>query len=103
MLYNIYKKRKQKILIYLAYNKQVPQPMPVIEQNYYEKLLVIINSEKLNLEETDNKNLLALQSIPKIILPSGNEIGPLEKDQFIFAENEEDKKFLINNNICKII
>lgn len=81
----------------------MPQPVPSIEQNYYEKLLNIINSEKLNLEGTGNKNLLVIQTIPKIILPSGSEIGPLEKDQFLSAESEEDKKFLINNNICKIV
>ena len=98
---NIYERRKQKILIYLAYNQNLPQPLPKSETQLYTRLSEVLKNEKLESSEEESRDLLVLQDIPKVILPSGKEIGPLEKEQTIKVEDEYDENFLINNSICK--
>lgn len=101
ILNNIYERRKQKLLVYIAYGQSLPQ-VPITELNLYEKVSKLISSEKINVDGTiGNKALHVIQDIPRIVLPSGKEIGPLQKDQTIAMEEGEDKSFLLNNNICK--
>lgn len=100
-LNNIYERRKQKILVYVAYSQSIPQ-VPSQELNLYEKISKLVNAEKMNIDgPIESKPLLVIQDIPRIVLPSGKEIGPLEKDQSIALDEGEDKNFLISNNICK--
>lgn len=104
LLNNIYERRKQKILIYLAYNQTPPQPMPKEEERFYSKLASILNEEKLQHGQERGKEdtaFIVVQDVPKIVLPSGKEIGPLEKDKLIVVEDEHDRSFLLNNNICR--
>ncbi len=101
MLTNIYERRKQKILIYLAYNQVLPQPAPSVELQLYNKLSDIIKKETLEAFADTAHELLVLQGIPKVVLPSGKEIGPLEKEQVIHIGDESDENFLLNNSICK--
>ncbi len=100
LLYNIFERRKQKITIYVAYNKIINQNLPINELEFYKKLINVKEEEKLNIIE-NNDYVLILQDIPKIILPSGKEIGPLIKDQQLYVTDRIDKIFLIDNNICK--
>lgn len=106
LLNELYEKRKQKILIYVAYKKQIPQPAIQKEQDFYNKLSDFFNKNKVNSEEEAQKpnpfTLRSLQTLPEIILPSGKKIGPFEKGQIIeINNNEEDANFLINNTICQ--
>lgn len=101
MLANIYERRKQKILIYLAYNQALPQPAPLVELQLYNKLSDIIKKETLEAFVGTTHELLVLQDIPKVVLPSGKEVGPLEKEQTIRIDDESDENFLLNNSICK--
>ncbi len=103
LLLEIYEKRKQKLLIYVAYKKHLPQPAIQSEQELYEKLIDLVSKEKINLSTSKSgQSLVSLQKIPEIILPSGKRIGPFEKDQVIdIKTDEEDTKFLISNSICK--
>ncbi len=103
---DFFEKRKQKILIYVAYNKQIPQPISNNEIEFYNIILQAVKSEKLDMSANDKNNIHALKStkdIPEIVLPSGNKIGPLKKDQIIDAENEQDRSYLIENSICEKI
>jgi DNA replication initiation complex subunit (GINS family) len=104
ILSEFYEKRKQKILIYIAYNKQLPQPISNSEIEFYNKVLQAVKSEKLDLTKKGVKNthvLKSLKDIPEIILPSGNKVGPLTKDQIIDTLGEQDRKYLIENTICE--
>ncbi len=103
LLLEIYEKRKQKLLIYVAYKKHLPQPAIPSEQELYERLAELVNKEKINFGAFKNtQSLVSLQKIPEIILPSGKKIGPFEKDQIVEAKvDDEDVKFLISNSICK--
>lgn len=102
---NFFEKRKQKILIYVAYGKSLPQPISNNELEFYNRLLQIVKEEKLDLAKSTKAGTLTLKSIkdiPEIMLPSGNKIGPLKKDQIIELESEQDKSYLIENTICEI-
>jgi len=103
LLLEIYERRKQKLLIYVAYKKKLPQPAIQAEQELYDKLVDIVNKEKINLSTPKSgQSLVSLQKIPEIILPSGKRIGPFEKDQIVNVQaDDEDVKFLISNAICK--
>lgn len=102
LLNNIYERRKQKLLIYLAYNQTPPQPLPPEEERLYSRLGSIVSSERLDRGE-DKPKLVALQNVPKIVLPSGREVGPLEKDAAVSVEDEHDRNFLLNNSICAAV
>ncbi len=100
-LNNIYEKRKQKILIYIAYNQSLP-PVPDSELKIYERISSAVRSEKMQADGQYKDNALTvIQAVPRIVLPSGKEIGPLDREQTIQVANGEDREFLLTNNICK--
>ncbi|MGI0100675.1 MAG: hypothetical protein ACREBH_03090 [Candidatus Micrarchaeaceae archaeon] len=102
---DFFEKRKQKILVYVAYNKQLPQPIGANETEFYNKILQIVKSEKLDLSnfKKDQCTMKSIKDIPEIILPSGNKIGPLKMDQTLDIINEQDQTYLIQNAICEKI
>ena len=102
ILYNIFELRKKKVLLYIAYKKTLPQSIPKLDMSLYNQIFETYNKTELNLSSERN-NFIILQQIPKIILPSGAQIGPLNKDDTVNIKDEDDKKFLLNNNICKKI
>jgi len=103
LLNEFFEKRKQKIMVYVAYNKQPPKPIADNELEFYNKLLQITKSETLKFEKEikQTHTLKSIKDIPEIILPSGSRIGPLKKDQTIDAISEQDKNYLIENTICE--
>jgi DNA replication initiation complex subunit (GINS family) len=113
VLSDLFEKRKQKIIIYAAYEKQLPQSVANVETDFYNKILLLSKSEKLEistkperLEATKQSKaniytLKSIKDIPEIVLPSGNKIGPLTKNQVIDTENEQDKSYLLENTICE--
>ena len=97
--------RKRKIIIYAAYSKPLPQPIPDEERDFYSKLLNMIKSYNIYNKEssinTEIKPMLKVViAVPEITLPSGNHIGPLDKDQLINVEDEDDRRYLETNKIC---
>lgn len=107
LLNEIFEKRKQKILVYLAYNRALPQPISNLELEFYNRVAQAAKSEKLSIAETKSRGRLSLKSlidIPEIVLPSGNKAGPFKKDQIIEFDNANaDTEFLISNSICEAI
>lgn len=104
LLNEFFEKRKQKIMIYVAYSKPLPKPVADNENEFYNRILQLSKSEVLELSAPLKKEMAALKSIkdiPEIILPSGNRIGPLKKDQVIDAISEQDRNYLIENTICE--
>ena len=107
LINELYERRKQKILIYVAYKKQMPQPAAQVELDFYNNIADLATGNRLQIKMQNDRNqriraLRSLQAIPEIILPSGKKLGPLEKGQLIDTnESEEDTKFLINNAICQ--
>jgi len=102
LLDELYEKRKQKILIYVAYKKPIPQPTIKLEEDFYNKIIEIISKDKILDLLNNNKTLLKISKElnVEIRLPSGKLIGPLIKDSFLEVENKEDIDYLLNNSIC---
>ena len=103
VLNEFFEKRKQKILLYVAYNKPLPQPISANELEFYNKILQILKAERIDTQrpKTPKNVLISIKEIPEILLPSGNKFGPLKKDQTVEAENEQDKIYLLENSICE--
>ncbi len=103
LLNGIFERRKQKILVYAAYGRQIPGPAPSKETALYDEAVRMLKESTLNGEAKSAKGapLRVSQPIPEILLPSGMKIGPLEKDQVLEVNGKEDRAFLINNNICR--
>ena len=108
ILSNIIELRKQKLLSYVAYNKPIQQTLPKEELDFYKEVASYTKTFKdkffegagIKLPKKDKSELKVHQEIPEIILPSGNKIGPLQKNNIIYVENESDMEFLLNNGIC---
>ena len=103
ILEGIYERRKTKILLYIAYNKQT-EYLTTQETVFYDKIMSIFKENRLNSTEAMQKKndmLKSLNEMPQILLPSGAKLGPINKEQIIKIENEEDAEFLIKNSICE--
>ncbi len=93
-------KRTQKILIYIAYGKQIPVQLPSEEEALYYQILKILNKEA-NIPRTTKIKILI--NIPEIITTQGNKIGPYQEGEVIQMEDSGDAEFIINNKIGEII
>lgn len=96
----LYDKRKQKIMLYVAYGKQISQNQIKEEMEFYNNLVSLNKSSKINFTKNNDHSLKVLNDIPEIILPSNSKIGPLSKNQIISIRDADDKEFLITNSIC---
>jgi hypothetical protein len=105
LIASLFEKRKQKILLYVAYKKPLPQPVADSEQEFYNNLVATFDSSRLLTSIPPNKSnklLRSLIDIPEIILPSGKKFGPHRKDEIIDLTNSEpDREYLIKNSICE--
>ncbi len=102
LLNGTFERRKQKIMIYAAYGRQPPGPLPQHEAELYDAAVRLMQESTLDKRADGAKatTLKALQPIPEILLPSGRKLGPLEKDQAFEISNKDDRAFLLNSNIC---
>ncbi len=108
ILTNIIELRKQKLLAYVAYNKPIQQTLPKEELDFYKAVATysktfqenLFSGHGLEIPQKQNTELKVKQEVPEIILPSGNKIGPLMKNNTIYVDDEADAEFLLNNGIC---
>jgi DNA replication initiation complex subunit (GINS family) len=105
ILNSIFEKRRQKILVYIAYGKALPQAVSDLEQDFYNKVQDMLKVNKLdsiNIKTADKTPLRSLKDIPEVILPSGSKAGPFKKNQIIELGNyESDIESLLSNAICE--
>lgn len=103
ILNSVFERRRQKVLMYVAYGRPLPSSTPAQDTVLYEEALKLLKSDSVAGTKTSQivPPLRSVQQIPQIILPSGRKIGPLEKEQLIDVPDKEDTAFLINNGICK--
>ncbi len=106
LLASFYEKRRQKILMHVAYGKQLPQPISTRETELYNRIMQAVNSEtneEKKAKQNKQNTLKSKRSIPEILLPSGNKIGPLSEGEKLDIENGQDMAYLIENSICEKI
>jgi len=99
----IFEKRKQKIILYVAYKKQLPSPTVDIEVDFYNKLKELYtNTKPINQpsQKPQEKLTVIIEKLPEVFLPSGIKIGPLQKGQAIEVKDKTDREFLIDNSLC---
>jgi DNA replication initiation complex subunit (GINS family) len=105
LLYELAERRKQKILIYVAFHKQMPQPAIQEEADLYGKMVELARQSTISGSQSSaskqQPSLKSTQSIPEILLPSGRKVGPFEKGDIVEVSSEEDVNFLISNTICE--
>jgi DNA replication initiation complex subunit (GINS family) len=104
VLLTLFEKRKQKLFLYLAYNKQPPSQLDGTEMEFYNQLLELTSKYKMGdgKEIKSNKLLRSITDIPEIILPSGRKIGPLKKNEILdIQDSAADVTYLITNAICE--
>ncbi|MDE1832825.1 MAG: hypothetical protein KGH58_00200 [Candidatus Micrarchaeota archaeon] len=103
LLTELFEIRKQKILVYVAYNKHVPQQIAANEQEFYSRISEISRNNRIELNQSSGgsaRKAKSIMDIPEILLPSGNKAGPFKKEQIITMDNETDLKFLVDSSIC---
>ncbi|MCL5102026.1 MAG: hypothetical protein M1544_01570 [Candidatus Marsarchaeota archaeon] len=104
LINEIFEKRKQKIVLYVAYKKPLPMPAVEMELSFYNKLMdtynnTLIAGQKQQAAES-GKLRVVIEKLPEVFLPSGAKIGPLEKGQIIEIKDKTDTAFLIDNSLC---
>ncbi len=92
---SIKEKRTQKILVYLAYNKDLPRPVPSEEEDLYIQIKNIIN----NNEGSKPTKVKITKTIPQIVTPSGSKVGPYEQNEIVYVYDHTDTKFIVENKI----
>ncbi len=89
-------KRIQKLLIYLAYDRQPPQPIPAEEGELYKRIRAVVSNT-----DADEKSsrIKVLSDIPEIATPTGGKIGPYRANEIIELQDESDVEFVLKNKI----
>ncbi len=88
-------KRVQKILIYLAYDKQIGNEVASEEADMYLKIKTVM-------KKTNKQNSTKIKiniDIPEIITTTGAKLGPYNKDEIIEINANDDIMFIIENRI----
>lgn len=96
MVAQLKEKRRQKILIYLAYNRPLPRPVPQEEENLYNEILKILNKDA---SKTSVFKVKILTDLPEIVTPEGKKLGPFSKDQVVELTDRKDVDFILVNKI----
>jgi DNA replication initiation complex subunit (GINS family) len=93
-------RRKQKLLVYLAYDKQLPQPIPNEEEVLYNEITKILNKEIPNVKLS---RLKITADIPEVITTEGRKIGPYRQGEVIEVSSVGDADFIVKNKIGETI
>ena len=96
----IKERRTQKLLVYIAYNKDLPRPVPSEEEDLYIRIKNILSKSG---GSASPSKVQITKSVPQIVTPSGNKIGPYEQNEVAYVYDRSDTKFIVDNKIGEII
>lgn len=88
-------KRTQKILMYLAYDKQIGNEVADEEQEIYSKIRAVLKKGKIQ----NSTKIKINMDVPEIITNTGTKLGPYNKNEIIDINSNDDIMFIIENNI----
>ena len=100
ILSSLKKRRMQKILVYLAYEKPLPSQIPLEEEDLYNQIKKILNKEHVSNSVT--KIRINVQ-VPEIITKEGTKLGPYKQNEIVELNKEEDINFILSNKIGEIV
>ncbi len=96
ILVSLKERRKQKILLYIAYSKPLPASVPEEEENIYNEIFQILN-------RTGNSPKIArlkiTSDIPEVLTSGGRKIGPYKQGEIVEVSDTGDADFIIKNRI----
>ncbi|VVB77013.1 Uncharacterised protein [uncultured archaeon] len=96
MAVSLKEKRKQKLLIYLAYGKPLPQPMPEAEEALYNEIRRILSRD----ESKDRVSKLKVTAdVPEVFTAAGKKIGPYKLGEVVEVPDKDDYEFMLKNKI----
>lgn len=93
-------RRIQKVLIYLAYGRGLPHPVPEEEEELYAEIKKVLEKGS---KIAKSRKIKILAQIPEILTPKGYKIGPYTQNQIVETDNEADIAFIISNKIGETI
>ena len=97
LLATIKERRTQKLLIYLAYNKQLPNQMPDEEEQLYKSIRLLLDGNS-NFEQKLRK-VKMLEEIPELQMPNGKLAGPYKQNQIIELADNYEVEYLLSNKL----
>ncbi|MDE1846553.1 MAG: DNA replication complex GINS family protein [Candidatus Micrarchaeota archaeon] len=97
LLSSIKERRTQKLLIYLAYNKQLPGQMPDEEEQLFKSIRSLINGGLGEIARTKKVRISA--DIPELIMPNGGKTGPYKQNQVVEFAEDYEADFLLSNKL----
>jgi DNA replication initiation complex subunit (GINS family) len=100
MLASLKERRKQKLLTYLAFSKQLPQTVPEEEEALYNEIRQILTR---GADSVKVSRLKVLSSVPEVLTSEGREIGPYKAGEVIELANDSDVEFIIKNKIAELL
>ena len=100
LINSLRERRRQKLLVYIAYNKPLPSLVPQEEEDLYREIERIINKGN---SHSRNTKIKMNASLPQVITPKGNKLGPYKQNEIIEVSDSSDVEFLINNKLGEII
>ncbi len=100
MLISLKEKRRQKILLYLAYNKPFPSSMPAEEETLCNEVKQIMNKDPTQIKMS---RLKITSTVPEVLTTKGRKIGPFKQGEIVEIADIADAEFIIKNKIGEII
>ena len=96
LLESLKEKRRQKLLIYLAYEKPLPQPVPEEEEGLYNEIRKILNRTE---DRSRAASVRIISDVPEVFTSEGRKIGPYKQGDVVEVQNSGDVEFMIKNKI----
>lgn len=100
MLAALVERRKQKVLLYIAYNKQLPAAIPTEEESLYNEITNVINQ---NMQQPKPAKFRILADIPEVLTKQGKRIGPYKQGEVIELFDSSDAEFVAENKIGEAV
>jgi len=100
MFASLKEKRKQKLLLYVAYNKPLPPIIPEEEENLYNEIRQILNK---NDNQVKISRVKITSDIPEVLTSKGRRIGPYKQGEIIEISDSNDADFIVKNKIGEIV
>ncbi|MDE1855682.1 MAG: hypothetical protein KGH49_00365 [Candidatus Micrarchaeota archaeon] len=99
LLASVKERRIQKLLIYLAYNKQLPNQVPDEEEELYKNIRLLLESKASNVQQLRRVKISA--DMPELTMPNGSRVGPYKKSQVLEVADNYAADFLVNNKLAE--
>ena len=93
-------RRRQKLLLYIAYSKQLPASLPMAEEGLYNEIINVLNQTAQRPKPT---KLRILADVPEVLTKTGKKIGPYRKGEVVELFDSSDAEFVAENKIGEAV